>query len=575
MTSRVVSRALVVVLLGVASVAGALTSTGQDASQLPFVACNGRVGFRTSEAQQGHTDLNGDGDANDVVLQVLDLGSGIVTNVGVDASGALACSGDVFVFGVSEAAQGNADRNGDGDTFDQVLAAYNANTATLTNLHLAVSTIAASPALVAFTVGEASQGGADRNGDGDVLDQVLAVLDPTTLSVTNVGFEADDASNIEVNGSRVAFVTSETAQGSTDLNGDGDPLDTVVLFYDAGTATLVNPHRAIVPALGIALDSTVAAFVVSEAAQGNASLNGDLDAADQVIQAYCFGGAPCLSSGLVDVGVDAGGGFQLAGDLLAFRTREASEPGGSLNVGDTDRNDRVLQYWRFSTGTVTDTGFASQGSFLIVGSHLAFGVPEGKQGHLDRNGDGDARDIVLAIYDTVGHTTTNTGRALWNATCRPEPTSPRPRGACLVAGADMVVFPTGERFQGRTDLNGDLDTTDAVLGAWDVTAGTLVPSTLAGEHKTTIVAGGTLAAFRVSEANQGGTNLNGDLDARDAVLAVYDDVSKTYTVLPRAVDTTILVVGRTVVFRTSEVAQNADLNGDGDLNDAVLEYQTF
>lgn len=59
-----VPSALVVLLF--ASLAGAVINTGRAA--FDFAACNGRVGFPEPEAQQGGTDLNGDGDAFDTVL---------------------------------------------------------------------------------------------------------------------------------------------------------------------------------------------------------------------------------------------------------------------------------------------------------------------------------------------------------------------------------------------------------------------------------------------------------------------------------------------------------------------------
>lgn len=566
---------------GVVTVAGvepaqAVINTQKDASGLSFVACNARVGFRSFEPQQGHTDLTSDGDANDYAFQVVDLASSAVTNVHIDAGGPLACGGDKFAFGVSEASQGNTDRNGDGDTFDTVLAVYDAGTATLTNMGRAVSAIVASPQLIAFTVYEASQGGGDLNGDGDVLDKVLHVLDPTTMVVTNLGREAGDSVHIKVVGKRVAFFLSETAQGNTDFNGDGDPLDTVVLIYDAATSTLINPNRAVAPDLGIQLDGAVAAFVVSEPGQGPSSLNGDLDSNDSVLSLYCFGSPPCVSSGLINVGVDASGGFTLGGDLLAFRARERNQglPGGTLNLPDSDARDFVVHYYRISTGVTTNTQLAGQAKIRIVGNRLGFGVPERLQNHTDRDSDTDARDVVLTVYDTLTSTVTNTGRALWSRTCRKEATLATPKGPCTAAGADMIAFANGEKEQGKTDQNGDGDYRDAVIQIWRLSTNTLVSTQLAGEHKSTIVTSGDLAAFRVSEKDQG-VDLNGDSDSGDFVLAVYNAATNTITQLGQQSEAPILIEGNYVVFRTSEAGQNTDLDGDGDTGDFVLQYQAF
>jgi len=566
--------------LAPATSARAVTNTGYDASNLPLVACNGRVGFRVYESSQNSTDLNGDGDHLDAVLHVLDLSSGIVTNVGIDASGPLACGGDKFYFGVSELSEGNADRNGDGDTFDKVLEVYDAATTTLTNVGLAVSAIVASDQLVAFTVDEAAQGSTELNGDFDRTDQVLHVLDPTTLAVTNLMLEASDFAHIVVQGPRLGFFLSEDKQGHVDFNADGDASDMVAILYDASTPTLVNTQRAVDPTFGLQIDSAVAAFVVSEQAQGGISQNGDNDAGDAVMDLYCFAGAPCVTSGLIELHIDAGGGFTLQGDLLAFRTREkaqgpGSSPTGSLNTPDLDARDTVIQYYRISTGVLRNTKLAGVARVRIVGDVLAFGVPERLQNRTPLNGDADVRDMVLTLFDTVTQTITNTGQALSSRSCRREATQAIPKGPCLAAADDFVLFGAGEKEQNRTDQNGDGDTHDIVGKAWKVSTNTLTSTGLAADHKGALSASGTLGAFRVAESSQGGGDLNGDLDAGDRVVAVYDSTTATTTNLHQAAEPGILIEGRTVIFRTDEADQNVDLNGDGDKNDRVLQYQTF
>jgi hypothetical protein len=552
----------------------AVVNTHQDASTLPFVACNGRVGFRTNERQQANIDLTGDGDGADLAFQVLTLSSGTVTNVGIEASGPLACGGDVFAFGVSETGQQNLDRNGDGDTFDTVLAVYDAGTATLTNVGLAVTAVFASDQLIAFTVNEASQGGADENGDGDVNDHVLHVLDPATMTVTNLGIATADDVHVVVAGQRVAFFASEAAQGNTDLNGDGDAGDTVVMIYDAATATLINPHQAVAASLGVQMDGTAAVFAVDEASQGASSLNGDADASDQVLAIYCFATPACTTTGLINVGMDAGGGFTLGGDLVAMRTRERNQPGASLNPPDTDERDTVVQYYRLSTGQLANTQLAGQARVRILGNLLLFGVPERLQDRQDLDGDGDLRDVILTQYDTITQTATSTGRALWSRSCRRDATLATPKGPCTGAGTDLLAFANGEKEQGKTDLNGDLDFHDAVIGVWRPSTSTFVSTGLAADTRGILVTGGQLAAFLVSERRQS-NDLNGDHDHADRIIAVYNGATQVTTSLGQAADAPVLVEGQYVVFRTRELEQNVDLNGDGDLGDAVLQYQMF
>jgi hypothetical protein len=551
--------------------AAGVTNTGFDASGLSFVTCNGRAGFRTSEFNQGNTDLTGDGDAIDAAFQVLDLGTSVITNVAIDGGGALACGGDQFAFGVREAYQANTDLNGDGDAFDSVLHVW-AGAATLTNKSLALTYAVASPSLIVFTVNETAQGLTDLNADGDTLDDVLHVLDPTSGIVTNVGQEAGDTANIKVTGTTVAFRTSEAAQGNTDLNGDSDTLDSVVQIYQAPSATLTNTMRP-TPALpGIQLGSAVAAFLVEETAHGPSPLNGDPDTFDSVLHLYCLGAPPCVSTGLINVGIDASGGFTLEGDLVAFRTAEANEPGPSLNPPDLDDSDRVVQVYRLSTGTVTNTGFAAKARVKVIGNLLAMGVRERLQNKTDLNGDLDASDIVLHVYDVGLASATNTGLALWSRSCRREVTKPAPRAPCLTTGTDTLLFAVAERSQGLTDLNGDGDSKDAVVHAWKLSTATPTNTGLAGDHKSTLLMQGTLGGFRVTERDQG-VNLNGDLDAKDKVMTTFDATTSTATVLGEAADELFLLEGANAVFRTNEGQENADRNGDADLQDAVLQYE--
>ena len=69
--------------------------------------------------------------------------------------------------------------------------------------------------------------------------------------------------------------------------------------------------------------------------------------------------------------------------------------------------------------------------------------------------------------------------------------------------------------------------------------------------------------------------MNGDFDKRDPVMTVYDTSALTLTSLATQAEPFFLVDGNTVVFRTEEGADGADLNTDVDLNDNVLQYQGF
>src|SRR4029077_14908878 len=89
------------------------------------------VAFARNEQIEG--DLNGDGDTNDQVVLIVDVGNFQSTNTGMAASAthnpivggaALDVSTDLAAFLESESAQNNTDLNGDGDTLDNILRVF-------------------------------------------------------------------------------------------------------------------------------------------------------------------------------------------------------------------------------------------------------------------------------------------------------------------------------------------------------------------------------------------------------------------------------------------------------------------
>src|SRR5262249_34870442 len=152
--------------------------------------------------------LNGDGDTDDSVVHVYDVATGTTTNLGLantisfeGASIVTGGSGNLVAFTVNEFDQGHTDLNGDGevgfDRFqaDTVIHPYDAPPGTTTNLGLAITvgltvTVAGvSEDLVAFSVSESDHGGADLNGDGDTYDQVVHVYNAGTGTTTNLGLD--------------------------------------------------------------------------------------------------------------------------------------------------------------------------------------------------------------------------------------------------------------------------------------------------------------------------------------------------------------------------------------------------
>lgn len=301
-------------------------------------------------------DRNGDGDNADVVLAMLDPRRPNAVPVVLGPAGLVALHAGAAAFLVPEAAGApdhpdGIDRNGDGDTDDQVVALADVDGA-IRNLGLAARAVALSGSVVVALASEADDGGVDRNGDGDDADDVVAVRQRTGDAWFRIPQAADA---IAVRDELVVFTTLESAQGR-DLNGDGDAFDRVIQIVDASSDTV----------------------------------------------RFLVGG-----DGLRP---PAGEGFVLGGatgrPLVVFRTPERSEPG--ISNGDDDREDDVLQVFDRERGTLTSTGRSVRPCTLEacdrrtpyrVGADavtfLVFELDEGPGG-TDLDGNGRTDDFVLA-----------------------------------------------------------------------------------------------------------------------------------------------------------------------------------
>ena len=245
-----------------------------------------RLAFRVSEVRQG-ADLNGDSDTLDSVLHVHDFGTGVTSNLELDVLGDVWLDGDRLAFRVSEARQG-ADLNSDSDTFDSVLHVHDFGTGVTSNLELdASANVWLDDDRLAFGVSEVRQG-ADLNGDSDTFDSVLHVHDFGTGVTSNL--ELDALGDVWLDGDRLAFRVSEDFQ-EADLNGDSDTDDFVLHVHDFGTGRTSNLELD--ASGGTWLDGDRLAFLVSEASQG-ADLNGDSDERDFVLHTGTF---PSFASG--------------------------------------------------------------------------------------------------------------------------------------------------------------------------------------------------------------------------------------------------------------------------------------
>jgi hypothetical protein len=316
------------------------------------------------------------------------------------SAGNLAVAGTEYGYSPSSM---NRDLNGDGDQTDTVLHIWSAD-GTRTNVGVAVHwahiwSLGDGGFLLA--VPEANQANTDLNGDGDTTDRVAHVWTPAgglqNLGV-NLPFSGTSSVAVLAGSGAAALNVSESEQGGTDLNGDGDALDEVAHIWSAGGG-LVNTALALAGAPSAGAGGI--GLAVAEWSQGGTDRNGDGDTSDVVAHAW----SPTL--GVVNLGMAAGDPPAAAGSFVGFATAESSNGGTDLN-GDGDAVDQLPYAWdpvlgglsqilALDSAFVADSGTAP--NRWAASSRISVLVPEGTNG-LDLNGDGDTSDVVVHIVES-------------------------------------------------------------------------------------------------------------------------------------------------------------------------------
>jgi len=521
-----------------------------------LVEGDGLVAFDVPEFSQDETDLDGDGDVLDRVLHVYDFVDGSLTNLGLASElGTVAVGGVLVAFAVPEDDQGDTDLNGDGDTEDLVLHVYSAETGVTTNTGLAfLGNPTPGIASVAFQVFEGSQNATDLNGDGDTNDLVLHVYDARTGLTTNT----QRASTLLVTFHDHAFAfTTDEPSSAADLNGDGDATDLYVFeLYDLLLGGVEQTPFALRPTsfLGVNVDDWL---VLVDETEQKLDLNGDGDELDGVWHQIDPHGAGTIAlpySGLDRLAsVDNGTALALAaeeidgldangdGDQLdvqavlhdplhaqTFASALAVEPafpfaltsarmafGVSETAQDEDRNgdadlgDVVLHSLDVGTGSVTNHALAVA-DMAQVGEELLLWLDESQDG-LDRNDDGDALDLVLTKFDPDTQLEENLGLA-----------SPLP---LLAVAGTRALAAVSEAEQGR-DLNGDGDQLDHVAYRFEAvfpvdSPAELTPLPLAIATTSAALLEDGRGLLLVSESGED-RDLNADGDKLDTILHRFE-----------------------------------------------------
>lgn len=289
--------------------------------------------------------------------------------------------------------------------------------------------------------------GADLTGDGDVADAVLVALDTRQPDPRPQVLVAAAAASV---GGDCAVALTPEGDGGVDLDGDGDLADTVAQLACLGAAPV---------SLGLAADEAVLladaiAVRASEAGAGR-DLDGDGDRDDAVVH-VARRDAPTDWRNLALPATRLGG----HGGVVAFLVDEASA--GDRN-GDGDADDQVLHVWFAADGAVVNVGQAAE-DFVIGDRLLAFRTSEAHQGGASLNGDDDADDAVLQVFDLERRQLLSSGQAA--TPCRFSACDPRFPYRVF---DDTVKFLTFEREQG-TDLTGNGTIDELVLQTFNVRA---------------------------------------------------------------------------------------------------------
>lgn len=307
-----------------------------------------------AEFEQGF-DLNADADLDDVVFVVFDaranfrLGGGAPpglapwTSLGLVSAGPFAAIVSSVPagserFGLLALEAGDVDRNGDGDLVDLVAFLYDPSTDQLTSTARAAVRIVFAGEWLGFlqleSTGVSGDGPSpDLNGDGDLLDAVACLLNPLTGGITNLKQDAFDLVGSEDD---VLLLLRPESGSNVDWNGDGDRDDVVAHAYDRIARTTTNTLLAVAGAFG-ATRSELLLF--ADEADQSRDLDADGDRLDGVFVLYDLARKSSLNFSLAGSGPVPFAVLTSEGRVVLLANENAQ--GRDLN-GDGDRGDEVF-----------------------------------------------------------------------------------------------------------------------------------------------------------------------------------------------------------------------------------------
>ncbi len=330
---------------------------------------------------------------------------------------------------------GKTDLNNDGDTDDLVVQRWTGGA--VESLGRAGTAVSMSPTWIGALISEA---GDDQqyNADADKTDNVVQVHPVGAGSWTNTEQAADV---VEMSGEFAVFITPEADQDAV-LNGDGKKDDRVLQVFNAGTATPTNTGQAAEefvvgePASCGMTTIHLVAFRTSEVAQ-NQNLNatssgkptGDKDKDDGVLQVYDLVSGTLQNTGQAVtpcriVECDPRQPYRVSGSKVTFLTYEPEQGENRDLTGEGSLTDLALQVYDFCTDTTTTRGRVTEGNGKdpteTTDDSQAFLSPAGRC-HLDGvppcTSDADCNDEGAFCEDDPCDTVAGTCRLHTSLTC--------------------------------------------------------------------------------------------------------------------------------------------------------------
>ncbi len=443
-----------------------------------------------------------------------------------------------------------------------------------------------------FLLADEANEAADLNGDADMTDAyVLALLDGNEddTPVLLVGLAlADDAAPIaadtDFSGDRlVGFLVDEAAQGGTNLNAPGlfanklvpdscdgtpdvDANDQVLHFlcFDDFVLnnTVVNTGLAGRDRIVVVEDALA---TLSDEADANCNMNGDLDMADTVLRWVSTTtpvAPPRNTTQLFAINTTIPGGAMGVAGLFDRFVAIVDESQDSRNLDGKAQDHDLFGWVDPADGLAAVWTFAHQGARASSGTSI----------FEDTNNDG-LGDPGSGASEPYAGTSWMSGDNTFGriaATFLEEVPGTNPKVGSLNINLDCAVF-----FK-------DADVTDALPVWLDFAESNVLDFDGVGfavdPANAGMVIAGVYVFFRVNEAQDAiDHNKDGALDdvvlMRNSVNRCDPTFMSTSSVLPGSVVVTNGTRG--AAFFCDETLTSEDLNGDGDAMDLVVRYFTF